>query len=160
LRSAFRYEGEVRRLVHALKFDGQSAIAEDLTLALAPLAEALLPIDVIVPVPLTGSRRRQRGFNQAALIAKQIAHAGALRFAEPLERVRSSPPQARSATAEDRWRNVEGAFALRRGADVRGLNVVVVDDVATTGATLDACARVLIDGSAASVSGLTFARED
>jgi ComF family protein len=119
-----------------------------------------LELDVIVPVPLTSRRRRERGFNQSQLLAERVGRSLAVPFEEALLRVRSSIDQARSRSAEQRRRNVEDAFALRRGGDVTGRRVLLMDDVATTGATLDACARVLLENGANSVFGLTIARED
>ena len=161
LRSVFRYEGPVRRLVHAYKFGGQSCLAAPLAEQLAAaLASWGIELDVIVPVPLTSARRRQRGFNQAALLAERAGRATGVSVQGALVRERSIGDQARSPSAEQRRRNVESAFALRRGADVDGLRVLLIDDVATTGATLDACARALLQGGAKDVYGLTIARED
>jgi ComF family protein len=161
LRSALRYGGEVRRLILAFKFAGQSSLTECLT---RPLLQTYkthgLSAGVIVPVPMTGLGRRLRGYNQAALLANELSKLTGVPYAEALSRLRSVREQARSATAEERRRNVVGAFAVRRVGDVAGKTVVLIDDVATTGATLDACARELLAAGAASVSALTLARED
>jgi ComF family protein len=161
LRSALRYEGEVRRLVHAFKFGGQSSLAPSLA---RPLIEAFEAedqrLDVIVPVPLTGLGKRLRGYNQAALLANELSKETGVRCVEALSRVRSVREQARSASADERRRNVIGAFAVRKGEAVAGKTILLIDDVATTGATLDACARELLKAGAASVSALTLARED
>jgi ComF family protein len=161
LRSAFRYEGEVRRLVHAFKFGGQSSLAEPLGALLIDAYVAHgLESDVIVPVPLTGMRRRTRGYNQASLLAKELGRALDLPVVDALSRRRFAGAQASSATAEERRRNVIGAFAVVRADAVNRRHVLLIDDVATTGATLDACARELLSAGSASVSGLTIARED
>jgi ComF family protein len=163
LRSVFRYEarGQVGRLIHAYKFGGQSCLADPLA---AQLIESMpvwgIDADVIVPVPLTARRRRERGFNQALLIAEGVSRAFEIPVDQALVRVRSGVAQAHSPTAEQRRRNVLGAFALRPGADISGRRALLIDDVATTGATLDACACALIEGGAAAVYGLTIARED
>ncbi len=109
--------------------------------------------DLIVPVPLHRARRRARGFNQAAEIARHLPVASA----EVLRRVRATVTQT-DLPADERRANVEDAFAMRRGTSVRGLVVVLVDDVSTTGATLEACARVLRNAGARDVRALTAAR--
>ncbi len=109
--------------------------------------------DLVVPVPLHFMRRYRRGFNQAAELA---AHLG-VSHADVLRRTRATVTQTDLPESE-RFNNVREAFALRRGASVRGRVIVVVDDVSTTGATLDACARVLLEAGAKEVRGLTAAR--
>jgi ComF family protein len=116
-------------------------------------ADVLADADVAVAVPLHRKRRRMRGFNQADDIA---AHLG-LRVARVLRRTRATLSQT-DLPAARRHANVRGAFALRWRANVAGLRVVLVDDVCTTGATLEACARVLRDAGAAEVRALTAAR--
>jgi ComF family protein len=161
LRSALRYEGEVRHLVKAFKFAGQSSLAESLAKPLLQTYQAHgLRADVIVPVPMTGIGRRLRGYNQASLLANELSKLTGVPCADALSRTRSVKEQARSATAEERRRNVAGVFAVRRAAAVAGKPVLLIDDVATTGATLDACARELLAAGATSVSALTLARED
>jgi ComF family protein len=100
-----------------------------------------------------------RGYNQALLMADELSKAAGVRVEEALRRSGHSNPQAGSS-AEARRRNVEGVFSLAKGADMAGRHVLLIDDVATTGATLSACAGVLLDAGAASVAGLALARED
>jgi ComF family protein len=161
LRSAFRYAGNVRTLVHALKYGGQSCLAAPLA---APMLRAFqhagFDAGVIVPVPMTGIRARSRGYNQAALLARELGRPLALPAAAALRRRSFRGPQARSNTAQQRRENVRGAFACSAGALVAGQKVLLVDDVATTCATLDACARALIEAGAQQVVCLTLARED
>lgn len=116
-------------------------------------AEVLGGADCVVPVPLHRSRRWARGFNQAAEIARHLP----VRVLHALKRVRATASQTELPAAE-RHANVQNAFRLRRRANVTGLVVVVVDDVSTTGATLNACARVLLDEGAREVRALTAAR--
>jgi ComF family protein len=116
--------------------------------------------EVIVPVPLTGRRRRERGFNQSALLARELGRDLGLPVIEALSRRSSPRHQAQSTSAEERWRNVEGAFVGSQPEAVRGRRAVLIDDITTTGATLDACARALRVAGATQVSGLTLARED
>ena len=161
LRSVFRYEGDVRRLVHAFKFGGRSCLAEALSQQLYEAYQQHgLDVDAVAAVPLTGVRRRTRGYNQAALLARNLSRWLDLPYVEPLSRRGRAAPQAQSPSAEQRRANVHGAFAIRDAASIEGRRVLLIDDVATTGATLNACATALLDAGAASVHGLTLARED
>jgi len=160
-RSVYRYEAGVRTLVHAFKFRGQSSLGRTLAEPLSRCyAEHGLQADVIVPVPLANARRRSRGYNQAALLARELSRSTGVSLAETLRRVGHARPQAASASAEERRSNVIGAFEVARPGDVIDRRVLIVDDVATTGATLNACADVLRAAGAAEVLGLTLARED
>lgn len=148
------YEGSLREIVHALKYDGRRRVAPRLGRLLATAGDDILRgADVVVPVPLHRSRRRARGFNQAA----ELAHHLGVPVAHLLRRVRATPSQT-DLPAARRHANVRGAFALARGASVSGATVVLVDDVSTTGATLEACARVLRQAGAKDVRALTAAR--
>jgi ComF family protein len=161
LRAVFVYRDVARELVHALKFQGMSALAQPMAQHLAAAARAWSPpIDAIVPVPLSGLRERTRGYNQALLLARELARELGLP-AQPraLRRRRHTPPQARAAGAEERRRNVMGAFEARPSA-VRGRALLLIDDVTTTGATLVACAAAAREAGARSVWALAFARED
>jgi len=115
--------------------------------------EVLTGASVVVPVPLHRSRQRARGFNQARSLA---VHLG-LPLSDALVRIRKTETQA-DLPAGRRQANVRGAFALHRQARVAGRIVVLVDDVSTTGATLNACAAVLLEAGAAEVRALTAAR--
>jgi len=124
------------------------------------LEENPVPADILVPVPLSPRRRRVRGYNQSALLARELARRLGLPVDDKtLARVRSTASQAETANAEARKLNVKGAFQCKGGA-LQGKEVLLLDDVATTGATLSACAQALRDAGAASVWALTFARED
>jgi ComF family protein len=114
--------------------------------------------DVVVPVPLHPERQRERGYNQAELIARPLAKRLDLKM-EPrlLVRTKPRPPQLVLSRTEH-WKSVRGAYATRAGLQVDNLRVLLVDDVLTTGATLDACARALQKAGAAAVFGLTVAR--
>jgi len=160
LRSVFRYEEGVQRLVRELKFGGHSCLAEPLAIELeAALREWAPPADAIVPVPLTASHLRRRGFNQTALLARRLGRATGVPVVEALARRGKAVAQFGS-TKEERWRNVQGVFEVRPGVVVAGQRLLVIDDVATTGATLDACARALLAAGAVKVRALTVARED
>jgi competence protein ComFC len=161
VRSVFRYEGDVRRLVHAFKFRYVSALADSLAGPMASLAAAAgVEVDALVPVPLSAARERERGFNQALLLARSLGGELTIPVLEALRRRRSGPTQALSASAAERRLNVAGRFDLRKDAIVAGMRLLLIDDVATTCATLDACARVLLAAGASEVAALTFARED
>jgi len=161
LRSPYVFQDTVRELVHALKYDHQSALALPAASLLSRyLMRENLTADILMPVPLYPRRERARGYNQSALLARGLGRLVGLPVEErALTRERNTPSQAERASAGERRLNVEGAFRYR-GADLRGRRVLLIDDVATTGATLDACARVLRLSGAASVWALTLARED
>jgi ComF family protein len=153
-RTVGAYEGSLRAIVHALKYDGRRSIAAPLgRLMRAHGADVLAGADAAVPVPLHRARQRARGFNQAADLARHLG----VPVVKGLRRVRRTASQT-DLPAGRRHSNVRGAFAPARGADVRGAVVVLVDDVSTTGATLDACARALLEAGAAEVRALTAAR--
>ncbi|MFQ5946192.1 MAG: ComF family protein [Anaerolineae bacterium] len=157
---AFGYlEGTLRAAVHGLKYRGRRGSADALAgLLVQVLSREPLPHDLIVPVPLHSDRKGERGFNQAELLADALAlSTGRPVGREALFRVRDTLPQVRLGIAERR-RNVRGAFRASARA-VAGRMVLLVDDVATTGATLEACARALRADGAASVWGLVLARE-
>lgn len=150
------YDGALRSIVHAFKYDGRRSLARPLgALMRARGADILDGADLVVPVPLHPARRRERGFNQAEDLARHIG----LPVAAVLQRVRRTPAQAELPAAQ-RHGNVKDAFALQRvtGRRLRGAIVVLIDDVSTTGATLDACARALKAGGAREVRALTAAR--
>ncbi len=161
-RSPYLYQGPARELVHALKYSYVSALARPMAALMADYLaeEESIEADLLVPVPLWGRRRRVRGYNQSALLARELSRVCGLPADErALSRRRDTPPQARSADAEARRRNVADAFRAEP-ARVEGRRILVIDDVMTTGATLDSCAHALRQAGAASVWALTFARED
>jgi ComF family protein len=148
------YEGSLRGIVQAMKYQGCRSLARGLGSRMRTAAHDMLErADIVVPVPLHYARLRSRGFNQA----RDLASALNAPVVGALARIRATPSQT-DLPAARRHANVKGAFVLRHGCCVRGLHVVLVDDVSTTGATVEACARVLRDSGAASVSALTAAR--
>lgn len=159
-RSAFVYAGTARTVVHALKYRHTTALARPMAGFMAELArQHELQVDVVIAVPLSGRRQRTRGYNQAAVLARALALELELPLSDALVRRRHTPPQAGSADAEARRRNVSGAFACR-GQEIADRRVLLVDDVTTTGATLDSCSRALKEAGVAAVWAVTFARED
>jgi predicted amidophosphoribosyltransferase len=180
-RAAGIYDGRLRDIIHAWKYDQRRSLAQPLSQLVVAVARDLCESsDGVVPVPLHPARARQRGFNQAEDLARQLG----LPVLRALCRVRHTPPQV-SLPAAKRRRNVRGAFSLapapldamvrdvRHGARrllrprsridvtralVAGRHLLLVDDVCTTGATLEACALVLKEAGAASISAVTAAR--
>ena len=148
------YDGSLRAIVHALKYDGRRMLARPLGQRLAAAgADLLRGADIAVPVPLHRSRRRARGFNQAEEIARHLG----LPVVPALRRVRATSSQT-DLPAARRHANVRGAVAVVRAARIHGSVVVLVDDVCTTGATLEACAQVLREAGAREIRALTAAR--
>jgi ComF family protein len=154
----------MRAAIHQLKYRGARHLAE-------PLGELLLETfddigddtrigpsaDVLVPVPLHSSRLAERGYNQSALLAAELSRATGLPVADgPLRRIRPTEPQM-ALPAERRRANVVGAFAVR-SAELVGARVLLIDDVCTTGSTLEACAAALKAAGTLQVRALTLAR--
>jgi ComF family protein len=155
----YAMEGVVREAIHQLKYQGLRAIAPALAEKMTGCIESeRLEADALVPVPLHRRRLRERGYNQAELLARHIAETTGIPLCtDLLERREYIGPQARSHSQAERWAHVRDAFSARPAAS--GLRILLVDDVCTTGATLNACAIALRTAWAASVHGLTCARE-
>lgn len=162
-RSAFLMIDPVREIVHALKYRGWEAVARPMAARMAGLP---LPLDVVeearlvVPVPVSSVRHRERGYNQAALLANAFAERTDRRCLPGLL-IRSRTTETQTTLHPDERRaNVAGAFAPSPGAEpaVRGEHVLLVDDVWTTGATALACTDALLEAGARVVSVITFAR--
>jgi ComF family protein len=156
--SAGAYDGPLRAVVHTLKYEGRRSLAKPLARLMRNRCAAVLDgADCLVPVPLHSSRRRARGFNQALDLARQLSKAG-LPVRQVLRRVRATPTQT-GLPAAQRHRNMRHAFAPAwRECAPHGGVVVLVDDVSTTGATLEACARVLKEMGVREVRAVTAAR--
>lgn len=136
------------------KFRNMPWLAESLATELVPLVP--VGYDNLVPVPLHPNRLRERGYNQSELLAKEISFQRKIPWLNALVRVRDTPHQTGLGRTE-RLKNLEGAFALRRGCDVTGKRIVLVDDVFTTGTTLYQCAKVLRANGVVEVLGVTLA---
>jgi ComF family protein len=160
-RSFAIYEAPLVQAILLLKFEQIEPLGSWFAERLAELAHNegnLLAADVVVPVPLHRDRERERGYNQAALISRPLAKRLRLPHKAVLLMRTRARPDKRILSLEERWDSVRGAFATRPGSQVDSLRVLLVDDVLTTGATLDACARALREAGAKSVIGLTVAR--
>ncbi len=155
------FTGPVRAAIHALKYRGERRLAEPLGAALAARWErAGRGGDLLVPVPVHASRRRERGFDQAEDLARVCGRRLGLPVAATLERRHRTTAQ-HSLGRGERARNLGGAFTARSASagGMHGRWVILVDDVSTTGATLSECAAALLEGGARAVSALTVARE-
>jgi ComF family protein len=160
IRSPFQFEGVVRKAIHEFKYKNLRAIAGGLAKLLSEyMAENPIPCDVLVPVPLHGKRMKERGYNQSAILAKELGRLTGLPVNDScLIRSRYNVPQAKTKNVEERRRNVIGIFKCKN-EDLRSKKILLIDDVTTSGATLNACASVLKVIEATSVWGLTLARE-
>ncbi len=153
------YEGTLRGLIHLFKYSGMKPLVKPLGALLVRAIPMDQQFEAVVPVPLHWRKRWQRGFNQAELLARSVARQRRVPLIDALRRKRSTAVQATLASA-GRRRNVAGAFEMRRRADVAGKQILLIDDVMTTGATASACASVLKRAGAQSVSLVTLARVD
>lgn len=162
IRTASSYQDPLRTCIHALKYDGTTRLAEPLG---ALLSQAYLlygmQADLLLPVPLHAERQRHRGFNQSYLLAEVCArHLGVPLYDSVLLRTRATTAQVH-VSAGERQQNVAGAFLctppFATGA-LHGRSIIIIDDVCTTGATLEACAAPLFAAGARSVWGLVLAR--
>ncbi len=150
----------MRQAIHQLKYRNLRALV-------VPLAKLLrdylitnpVPGEILVPVPMHQKRLRERGYNQSGLLARELGKLTDLTVVDDcLVRQQHTPPQARTSTVDERRSNIADAFVCR-DQRLRNKQVLLIDDVATSGATLDACAAVLKASGAASVWGLVMAKE-
>ena len=162
IRSAFVFNASSRALVHALKYARADYLARYMGQQMArqfALHPELAETEVLVPVPLFPKRGKQRGYNQSELLARQLGRQIGLPVnTTALARVRNTVSQT-TLGRQGRLQNMSGAFAVVRPHEVRGKTVLLIDDVATTGATLEGCAQALAAAGAKKVLAYTFARE-
>lgn len=158
LRSAVAYEGPIESAVHRFKYEGWRRLAAPLAQLMAErLAVEGVAARIVVAVPLHPQRHRLRGYNQSELLSRELRKLLALRLPPGvLVRTRATPPQV-GHDRKRRFENVAGAFAWK-GMDLSGEAVLLIDDVATTGATLDACASALRAAGSGPVTGVSLAR--
>lgn len=151
----------MRELVHRFKYNGKLHLRHVLTDWLVEtLDDPRLQspgCDRIVPVPLHPTRKRERGFNQAQILAELLARRSGILLADCMKRTRYTTTQT-LFDRQQRIENLRGAFEMRQHWDVRNLHLLLIDDVFTTGSTVNECARVLRDAGAASVRVATVAR--
>lgn len=159
--SAYRSRGVVRDLIHRFKYQHHFYLRHPLADWLAETLEdpriQTRTFDAIVPVPLHATRFREREFNQAEVLAKMIARRTGVPVLNDLRRTRNTTTQTRFDRAE-RMENLRNAFAMRHNADVQSKHLLLVDDVLTTGSTVDECSRVLRKAGAATIRVITVAR--
>ena len=152
------YEDGLRRLIHLFKYDKMRPLARTLAEHMAAVLPQLGEIDLCVPVPLFRWRHWKRGFNQSELLAAELCRVAGIQYGRRvLKRVKATESQA-GLSNRARLANVAGAFRVRRPGEVSGRRVLVIDDVMTTGATLQACAKTLKKAGASYVAALTIAR--
>ncbi len=158
IRAPYRYAGAVRGMVHDLKYSNIRALAPTLGGLLADYLERHpVQVDALAPVPLHPRRERRRGYNQAALLAREVGRRISAPVAdEKLLRSRDTPPQITMAGREERRQNIERAFECTES--VAGMRVLLIDDVVTTGSTMQACAAPLVAAGASAVFALALAR--
>ena len=158
IRAAVLFDGPIPRIIHQMKYNGLFALAEPLAeLMIEAWARWQIPVDVVVPVPLHAERERKRGYNQSALLTNHLCRRLNLAFTPAaLQRVRYTRPQVELSAAE-RLANVADAFKANPVA-VAGADVLLIDDVCTTGATMIAATEALLAARAKTVSGYTVAR--
>ena len=161
-RAATLYEagGTMRQAILLFKYGGRQSLARHLSHLMVEAVGGLFDpgqFDLLIPVPLHPSRERERGFNQAALLAKEVGRAWGLRVGTRLlRRVRAT--EAQSGRRPEREANVKGAFEVAQPDRVEGRRLLLIDDVFTTGATVNECAKALLAAGAAEVAVYTLAR--
>ena len=153
--------GVVRELIHRFKYGGETWLAgllgEFLRQGLRDARLVGKSFDAVVPVPLHALRRREREFNQAEVLARDLARGQGWEFYDALQRIRYTVTQTHFDRRR-RMKNLRNAFRVRRNATVEGKRLLLVDDVLTTGSTLDECARMLLGAGAEAIYALTVAR--
>ena len=160
IRSPFVFNGVIRQAVHELKYRNLRALAIPMAgLLYDYILENPVPGEVLVPVPLHRKRLRERGYNQSALLAKQLGKLTGIQVVDDcLIRDYHTPPQARTTNIEERRTNVVDAFSCSN-RKLQGKSVILIDDVTTSGTTLNACAETLKKSGVVSVWGLVMAIE-
>ncbi len=158
IRSVAWFEEPLRTAIHNFKYNGQRVLAGPLAGLLVRDWEHLrYPVDAVIGVPLHPQRQKERGYNQSHLLATEFSRATGIPAANhALRRTRHTLPQV-TLTAAERWQNVQGAFQGDPSA-LAGKSVLLIDDVCTTGATLEACARAVLDAGARAVWAITLCR--
>jgi ComF family protein len=155
------YEGALARAIVLLKYEKIEPLGNWFAKQLLDVAGAhpeKLAADLVVPVPLHRMRQKERGFNQVDLFGRPLARKLGLPYRPVLLKRERQRPEKHLLQIDERWEAVRGAFAMKDGGRVDNLRILLLDDVMTSGATLDACSRALREAGAKSVMGLTIAR--
>ncbi len=159
-RAVWPYEGHVHEIVRRYKYNGLRSLAPVLALEMSNVLYDWSPaIDLIVHIPVHPARLRERGFDQSELLARELSRTMGVAAVAALVRLRETAVQARAMSAAVRAANVRGAFHVPDPAQIRSANILLIDDVLTTGATLREAARALRRGGARNVYALTLAHE-
>jgi ComF family protein len=165
---AFDYEKGIRKAIHHLKFNDRPGNAKILVDMSYPLVEDYLvgvsaqfkpknKYDIVIPVPVHSKRRRERGYNQSELIARSLSNKLNIPvILGTLVKRKNTPPQS-SLAKDERYRNLEGAFHVKKPYLIEGKRVLLVDDVITTGSTLEECGKVLLQAGAVCVDAFVIA---
>ncbi len=139
----FRLNGTARAILHRLKYSNQPEVARAFGIEGAKIISGSgIKFDAVVPVPLHWSRKLWRGYNQTALFGQVLAHTAGILYIEVLSRTKITRQQAK-LSREERIKNLDGAFSLKSGRSCRGMTILLIDDVFTTGVTLSAAAKPL-----------------
>jgi ComF family protein len=155
------YDGALARAIVLMKYERIEPLGAWFARRLAEVAQRIprqFAPDLIVPVPLHRTRQKERGFNQVDLFGRSLAKKLGLPYRPVLLKRERARPEKHLLHFEERWEAVRGAFVIREGGRVDNLRILLLDDVMTSGATLDACTRALREAGAKSVAGLTIAR--
>lgn len=159
--SAYIYEGRLKELILQFKYNGKSALAGSLSGLISDFlydnSDILEGVDVITFVPIGADRMAKRGFNQSKILAKNLSDSYGIPMADHLRKTKHTENQ-NELSRDQRLSNLDDAFRVKEGADPRGLTILLLDDVMTTGATLNECAKALLKHGAADVRCLTLAR--
>ena len=158
--SIFKYGGAIRQAIIQFKYENIKVLADPLSYCMAEyLRKHHLSFDIIIPVPIHKRRLRERGYNQSSLLARKLSYMTRMPVVEGvLVRTKHTPSQAKSDNVAQRRKNIKNAFTCA-SHDISGKRILLIDDVCTSGATLNSCATSLKSAGAASVWGLTLAKE-
>lgn len=158
--SVFKYGGAIRQAIIQFKYQNIKALADPLSyLMMEYLKKHPLSFDIIIPVPIHKRRLRERGYNQSSLLARRLSYRTCIPVVEgALIRTKHTSAQAKTDNVEQRRENIKNAFKCVNH-DISGKRILLIDDVCTSGATLNSCATSLKSAGAASVWGLTLAKE-
>lgn len=159
IRAGYYYDEAMQKIIHHLKYENGTSLAGRLGEKLGALiSEHRLQADILTSVPLNRTRLRERGYNQAELIGRAVEKLSGIMYDDLIIRKRAIVSQTKMASAEARIENVKEAFELDASKDVCGKTIILIDDLITTGATANACAKTLKEGGAGRVIVLAAAR--